>query len=790
MNPTIPRRARAALALAFLLAPRAGGALQDQPPQEPPAGQPGQPPVLPAPPRTVLRTEQEPITEGKDFYIINFDASPDGVTLEQFIQICQRTTQLNFTWRQDAEQLLKGTKVKLIGTKKIPKNPDRFYAFFQTMLKINDFVCLEVGKPPLQVILLVSLRGTDRNILKQSATYILPDEIERYADKPGALVTALVPLQHLDATRAAQNLRPFFTDPNLENVTTIGNSNSLLLTAFGPTVAALARLLELIDVPAVEPEPAFDIVPLENASASEIEPILRELLERRRTGGGVVVRGEGATAPLTSGGSQEEVKVLTDPRTNSLLVLAPADRMPAVKEMIARLDSPPAAMRESNYRVYFLKNTDAEELETKLKQFLQDTQSAVQQQQSAAGRAGGGAPAVGQQATEQRPVIVAEKISNSLLVSASPTRWEELKRLIDRLDRRQAQVLIETAFVELSEDDAVNLGVELGSAEVPGPNERKPFGFTSFGLSTLEDLDGDGLPDFRTIPSGGATLPGITAGILDGKNFAIPVLLNALRTRTESHVLSIPSVMVNNNESAKVASNDEIPVAQVNQAAGVGQSSGFGGFQSAGITLEISPSISLANYLRLNVHLVVSRFQGSSANANLPPPRTTREVQTSVYLPSGSTMVVGGIIVDSDDRSKSAIPILGDIPILGYLFSSRSDSNSKRTLYFFVTPTILRDEDFADLADISYRRKIDAFETVGEQKVMRIDPNFRPPGPAEEGGGGAGFDAGAFDIPLYRSRPAGEAPREEAAPPPASRPSGEAPPAPEGAEPAPRAPGR
>jgi general secretion pathway protein D len=763
LNPTIPPRLRAALCAAALLLSSLSPALraaQDEPPPQQPPVQPGQPPILPAP-KIAARPQEETLTEEKGYYVINFDASQDGVTLEQFIQICQETTQLNFTWKQETDAALKSTKIKLLGKKRIPKDKDRFYAFFQTILKINEFVCLEVGKRPLEVILLVSLRGTDRNILKQSATYILPDEIERYADKPGALVTALVPLQWLDSRTTATNLRPFFTDPNLENVNTIGNSNSLLLTAFGPTVAALARLLELIDIPSVEPEPAFDVVPLENASASELEPLLRELLERRRTGGGgVVVRGEGATAPLSQSSAQDEVKILTDPRTNSLLVLAPAERMPAVKEMIARLDTS-FAVRESNYRVYSLKNTDAEELEETLKSFLQETQTALQQQQSAAGRAGGGAPAVGQQATEQRPVLVAEPISNSLLVTASPTRWDELRRLIDRLDRRQPQVLIETAFVELSQDDAFSLGVELASAEVAQPGEREPFGFTSFGLSTLEDLDGDGLPDFRTIPTGLATPAGITAGILDGDDFAIPVLLNALRNRTESHVLSIPSVMVSNNESAKVASADEIPVQQVNQAAGVGQTSGFGGFQSAGITLEISPSISLASYLRLNVHLTLSRFVGVSINPNLPPPRTSREVQTSVYLPSGSTMVVGGIVVDSADRGKDSIPILGDIPILGYLFSSRSDLDTKRTLYFFVTPTILRDEDFADLADISYRKKLEAFETVGERELLKIDPNFRPPEPGAETKEAPGFDAGAFDIPLYQTRPGGEVPRGE-----------------------------
>ncbi len=287
MNPTIPPRLRAALcAAALLFSPLSSlspalCAAQDEPPPQQPPGQPGQPPTLPAP-KIAARQPEETLTEERGYYVINFDASPDGVTLEQFVQICQETTQLNFTWKQDAEQGLRTTKVKLLGKKRIPKDKDRFYAFFQTILKINDFVCLEVGRRPLEVVLLVSLRGTDRNILKQSATYILPDEIERYADKPGALVTALVPLQYLEARTTATNLRPFFTDPNLENVNTIGNSNSLLLTAFGPTVAALARLLELIDIPSVDPEPAFDVVPLENASATEVEPLLRELLERRR----------------------------------------------------------------------------------------------------------------------------------------------------------------------------------------------------------------------------------------------------------------------------------------------------------------------------------------------------------------------------------------------------------------------------------------------------------------------------------------------------------------------------
>jgi general secretion pathway protein D len=744
-----PLSLRAALLLLAGALSAAPGRAQDEPtPPEPP---PGEAPVLPAPRITRRASQQEPLLEEANAWVITLDQSTEGVSLEQLIGMAQRITGRSFTWKTESEQLLRSTRVRLLGSKRIPKDPDRFYAFFQTLMRIYDFVCVEVGARPLEIIVITYLKGSDRPILKQSATYVLPDEVESFADKPGALITALIPLQNLDAQRAVTNLRTYFPDQQLESINTVGNSNSLLITGFGPTVASFAKLLALIDVPAEEAQPEFEVLPLVHASAQELEPVLRELFTERRRGAraaGPIVRGgevQGVTAAIPQAG-EGEVTIIAHPGTNSLLVLAMAADMDAIKETVARLDIP-ILEGESNYRVYELKNTDSEELANTLRSFLQETQTALQQQAQAAGRAGAG-PAIPQAATEQRTVIVAEAQSNSLLVTASKTRWEEIRELIDRLDQRQPQVLIETALVELTYRDAIELGVELASVDVPGPGEQNPFGFTNFGLSEIQDLDGDGVPDFRAVNTG---LMGVTAGILDGDDFALPFILQALRTRTDANILSIPSVLVSNNADATVTAAEEIPVAQSNlSGTGISQT-GFQGFQEAGISLSISPSISAANYLRLNLTMNVSNFQGASTDPNLPPPRVTREVTTSVYLPSGSTMVIGGIVRDDTNRAKTSVPILGDIPILGYFFSDHSDSSTQVTLYFFVTPRILRDKDFADLAEITYQRKVDAVEHIGEGKFLHVDPNFRPPEP----GGAAppatpAFDSGAFDIPLYQ----------------------------------------
>jgi general secretion pathway protein D len=247
-----------------------------------------------------------------------------------------------------------------------------------------------------------------------------------------------------------------------------------------------------------------------------------------------------------------------------------------------------------------------------------------------------------------------------------------------------------------------------------------------------------------------ATPPiGVTAGILNGNDFSLPLLLYALQTRRDTNVLNVPSVLVNNTGSAKVVSTDEQPTTTITATGGLnGQTQeNFREYVKAGITLQISPTISASRYLRLKITLEVSTFLGAVSGA-IPPPKVTRTIDTTVNVPDGDTMVIGGIVTDNKGKTRSGVPFLSDIPILGALFRRDGASSSRTTLYFFVTPHIMRDRDFADLAEISYKKKLDAADIIGADRVRVIDPSF--------GQKPKGVDMRGFELPLYRSPVRGE----------------------------------
>ncbi|MEO0664055.1 MAG: hypothetical protein AAFZ87_21200, partial [Planctomycetota bacterium] len=213
--------------------------------------------------------------------------------------------------------------------------------------------------------------------------------------------------------------------------------------------------------------------------------------------------------------------------------------------------------------------------------------------------------------------------------------------------------------------------------------------------------DGDGIFDLRQ-PN---VAQGVTAAIIDGGDFSIPALLALLETKDNSNVLNVPSVLVNNNSRATVSTLDEQPTTQITATGGgvgAGQTQeNFAEYVEAGITMQISPSISASRYLRLEVYLEVSTFIGSVQNLTIPPPRVTRTIETQINVPDGATMVIGGIVVDNESEQVDQVPLLGDIPLLGLLFKREQVSRNRTVLYFFVTPHILQDKDFADLAEIS-----------------------------------------------------------------------------------------
>jgi len=689
-----------------------------------------------------------PIQAVDDTYVLNFaQTDEEGMSLFQFVQACQQVTEYTFVIPPDTESLLKTQNVRLIGSKTIQK--ERFYSFFQVMMIISKFVCTEVGEDDIAVIRIDSLDGQQRGNLRSGAVYVEEDDLDDYRDQPATLITTVVTLPNTDVRQVSNSMRTIITDANTQQMLPAGNSNSMVLVGFGSSVVAMAEMLRIIDEASKleVPTPVFDMVRLEYALAEDIQPIIEELLEadnQTRQAQRQARQAAGAIA-----GQDTDASITVDPRLNALLITALPEQMPRIKELIARLDVD-IVERERSYHIYALENVKAEELAEVLNEFLEDAAQLDPTGGANAGR-GGQAPRSNNNTTEF--VVVADPETNALLVAANRSRYQELSALIEQLDRRQDQVLIETALVELSSQDFLDIGVELGFADIPGTGEDGGAGVTSFGLSTLQDTDGDGIFDLRQ-PN---VSTGATAAIIDGGDFSIPALLSLLQTKDNSNVLNIPSVLVNNNSPATVETQELQPTTTIT-ANGVGGQTqeNFNDYVEAGITMQISPSISASRYLRLEIYLQVSNFIGVVQTGTIPPPQTTRTLTTQVNVPDGATMVIGGIVIDNETESRDQVPLLGDIPILGYLFSRDQKSRQRTVLYFFVTPHILQDKDFADLAEVSFQKKLEMTGDIGIDRMRRVDPNF---GKDEDRQGGVTLEG--FNLPLYQAPPTGEVQGEE-----------------------------
>jgi general secretion pathway protein D len=461
------------------------------------------------------------------------------------------------------------------------------------------------------------------------------------------------------------------------------------------------------------------VQPLQNAAPEELEPILTEVLESRSKIRQQVLQEAGAAAGTPSAASgQPQLKIVQSTTQRALVLSGTNEQVNEALELIARLDLP-SQITDGQASVIQLKNVLAEDLRETLHTFMQeDTQAEQQAQQGQAG-----AQPVRR---TRRTVVQAHKESNSLLVSAAQTKFRQIEALINRLDRRQPQVLIEAALVELTTGDLDRFGVELGLIDLKENGDfTRGFGFTSFGQSVFEDTDDDGLPDTR-LPDFENPLQGITGGIISGGDFAVPLLINALSSDDRANILSLPSVIVNNNEAATIKTEEERPTLESTQGTATTQQSS-GDPRNAGITLEISPTISLNDYLRLNISLEVSRFVGafdpnSATGGGIVLRRT---IKTQVTMPTDSTMVLGGVIEDSESQNDGGVPFLKDLPILGFFFRRSESTSNKTNLYFFVTPTILDEDDFSDLYHLSLQKKLEAQDYIGERRLRIIDKSWK-----------------------------------------------------------------
>ena len=285
--------------------------------------------------------------------------------------------------------------------------------------------------------------------------------------------------------------------------------------------------------------------------------------------------------------------------------------------------------------------------------------------------------------------VAVDEHTNSILVIAPPSEQKVYERLISLLDQRRPQVLIEAIIVTLDTSDGYSFGVEIGGSGSAGDAGGEFITFSSFGLSTVDAVTGSL-----------ALTPGLGFnGTLLSSDYA-DVVLRALRTNGRASVVSAPRILVNDNTAGTLSSVAAEPFAAVVDSSNNTSTTTLGGNSEAGTTITVTPRISLDDYLQLEYEIELSNFTGDRS-ANLPPPSQRNNISSDVTIPDGHTIVVGGINRLDTSNTITAIPFLGEIPIIEHLFRSEDSSHREQTLFVFIRPVILRDDRFGDLKYLS-----------------------------------------------------------------------------------------
>ncbi len=690
----------------------------------------------------------------------------DGIPLEEFLKYASQQTGKIFAISPKAAVAIgQGQRRGVQLTNTVAVKRKDYFETFKAILKANDLHVFPIGDPEIGLYLVEDLaNNASKGEAKTKASFVeyaelLADPSWRWRTE---IISTVISFKHMDASRAKSDLQQIVNTREAGAITTIPAVNSIIVTEFASVVYHVARMLSLMDQQEERFILKFEKIRLEYADPEELQPILADLLETDdgglfgSSGGGGQQRNR-AQASTGAVRKAPSPKIIPDARTNSLILYAVEEDITEIKDLVQKLDEKVDSVVPDIWR-YQLKHAVADEVAETLNEIVDASSGGRLSRSRTAGNRSQQSGGTG--FVEQEIVIVPEQHTNSLLIRASSTQYQWIKDLLADIDRRLPQVLIEAAIVELTENFTDAFGVELGYldlADDPNANITRGFGFTGFGLTEFQDTNGDGIPDLRLPSLEGLATGGFTGGIFNFPGFQTPFILNMIGTDNQSNLLSIPSVLTNDNASATITVAESQTTTTSSLSGGGVAQGGFGGFEEAPLTLSISPHISADDYLRLDIELLVENFVGSERTIGdqvIPAPKLTRELVAQVTVPNNATVVIGGLTQKQLTEDRTKTPFLGDLPLLGWLFRSETTTERKSTLYLFVTPHILKDEDFEDLYDLTYLRELEVQALVGDN-VTLFDPKFEENHRRRQAAAKEGIvipeEDDLLDIPRYRS---------------------------------------
>ena len=638
------------------------------------------------------------------------------VNLHDLTLVVQRMTKKTFLWTEDLN--LRQKRVHFVSDKPVVDNPEVLFKAYQSILQVADLMLYPAGKEGEEIYKL--------SLTQQGFKRPVPIRREE-KDPEDRFVTRIFSLQFVSPREVQAALLNMASFP--QAILSIETAGLLLMTDYDYNIRRFEEIIKAMDVK--KPDIEMKLVPLKNAIATEVEQMINGLVQT------LVQRAMQARVPGVmpgAGGGQESVKVVADKRTNSVLLLAEPVRMVQIDEIVRRLDSE-TPFETSGIYIYHLRHTNAKDIaETLTKMYgsggssytsggLRPGQAVGPQSQPGVaqptiGSYGSYGSGSGYGRTGTEPTIVEDLRSNSVIVVTDRNTYKTLEGIIKRLDQRRPQVLIKATVVEVRSSKDFDLGVELAHLQDP-KGKTIPAGRTDFGLSSVQFDPTTGIPSI--VPD--VVTPGILLMAVKERYGNIPALLKALEGKAHITILDEPEAATNDNGLAEMKVKTDVPVASTTFTGAVGYASESYKYETAETLLKISPHISEGGYLRLETTVKIEKFSRESPLAKIPPTRASREITTKeIMIPNGGTMVIGGIVSQDTSDSVDGVPLLSQVPLLGWLFRRQQSSDERKTLYIFLTPYILYDLNFGDYREVTQDRKADVEALLKDQlRKLNVD---------------------------------------------------------------------
>lgn len=559
-------------------------------------------------------------------------------------------------------------KVTVLSAK--PVSRAEAYRVFLSVLQVHGFAAIETPE---------AVKIVPANIAAQGG-------VPYRSKSDDDMVVQVFKANNISAAELAQTLKPLASKEAIINADT--SSNMLLIADHASNVEQLQNLLQKMDRAGGS---EAEIIHLQYANAKQVLASLTTLFPSQNAGGGMP--GQGAALPLN---------LSADERSNSILLSGDPSKRAQVKKLILQMDS--QVTGEGNTQVLYLQYANAKEVVPILKSIAQ---SVLKDQKD----------------KEASFSVEASDSANALVINAPPGLTNTLRGVIDKLDVRRAQVLVEALIVEVSSDITNDLGVIWGTTNV---NDLKGSGGvagvntlgTLSPLGTVAGLDADGKATTVLAPGSGLTLGYYTGGNLQAA-------IRALSGNTKANVLSTPTVVAIDNEPASLLVGQNVPLI-------TGQSTGAASAttnpfttierKDIGISLEVTPRINQGNTITLDIKQKVESIDKSVTASDLVTSK--REIDTKALIKDDQILVLGGLISDDQSQTRQKVPILGDMPLIGRLFSSNSDTHTKKNLMVFIHPVILREDNRA--AQVS-RKRYEYMQETQQQAAQEVPTTTNNP---------------------------------------------------------------